>query len=122
MFADVSKRKDHMEEPKFLDTIPKMLKVQGIVFEILLVKDRNLEHGKQATGSCSTAYQKIWLEYGNRKIDGIKEDLLHEILEALKCECDLDMSHQTLTTLSSMLNQVLRDNRLVFFEEEHATD
>ncbi|RPI50039.1 MAG: hypothetical protein EHM49_09080 [Deltaproteobacteria bacterium] len=99
--------------------IPKTVKVGGLVYDVILVHDRNLEDGQKTTGSCNIAFQKIWLEYGNRKVDGIKEDLLHEILEAIITQCNLaDINHQSLTTLGVMLNQVLRENRLVFFEND----
>lgn len=98
--------------------IPEKLKIGGLIYEVLLVEDRNFEHAKTNTGSCNSAYQKIWLEYGKRKIDGLKDDLLHEIVEAIIRHADIEINHQTITTLASMLNQVLRDNRLIFFEDE----
>jgi hypothetical protein len=45
------------------------------------------------------------------------DDLLHEVVEAINCLYDLPLNHQTITTLAEALHQVLRDNRLVFFEE-----
>jgi len=98
--------------------IPEKLKIGGLIYDVIPIEDRNREHGMNNTGSCNVGFQKIWIEYGNRKIEGVKDDLLHEILEAIVCQCNIDMSHQTLTTLGTMLLQVLKDNRLVFFEGE----
>jgi len=98
--------------------IPETIKIGGLIYDVIMVQDRNFENGHKSTGSCNVAYQKIWLEYGNRKLDGIKDDLLHEILEAIATQCDLDINHHALTALGTMLNQVLRENRLVFFEND----
>ncbi|GAF83978.1 unnamed protein product [marine sediment metagenome] len=38
----------------------------------------------------------------------INETLLHELLEAIKDDCDLNMSHQTLSTLSATLGPILK--------------
>lgn len=46
------------------------------------------------------------------------EVLLHEVMEAICNRCELELDHRTLTILSESIHQVLRDNRLVFFEVE----
>ena len=100
-----------------IEGIPDKLKIGGLTYEVILVEDRNFEHAKSNSGSCNVVFQRIWLEYGKRPIDGIKDDLLHEIFEAIISIAGIDINHQSLTTISSMLGQVLRDNKLVFFED-----
>jgi len=39
--------------------------------------------------------------------------LLHEIIEAIDMQCDLDLDHKTICVLETMLYQVLKDNRLL---------
>lgn len=46
--------------------------------------------------------------------DALKETLCHEILEMLTYMCDIEMEHQTLSTLSCALFQVLNDNPKIF--------
>jgi hypothetical protein len=44
----------------------------------------------------------------------MSEAFLHEIFEALNDFCDLKLRHQTLSTLSETLFQVIRSNNLKF--------
>lgn len=46
------------------------------------------------------------------------EVLLHEIIEAICNRCEVHIEHQAITTISEGLHQVLRDNKLKFYEDE----
>ena len=95
-----------------LEVLPKTIKIGGLTYDVILVEDRNFESAKQNTGSGNIAYQKIWLEYGKRNIEGIIDDLLHELVEIIGVQCDLGLDHKTVSTLATMLHQVLRDSHL----------
>ncbi len=97
--------------------IPKNLKIGGLNFEIVVEPHRRRDHGVDTTASENCKYQKIWVDSEAQKEDGMMDDLLHEIVEAINCLYDLELNHQTITTLAEALHQVMRDNRLVFFEE-----
>ena len=97
--------------------IPKTLKIGGLNFEIVVEPHRRRDHGVDSSASENCKYQKIWLDSESQKADGMMDDLLHEVFEAINCLYDLPLNHQTITTLAEALHQVLRDNRLVFFEE-----
>ena len=45
------------------------------------------------------------------------EVLLHEIIEAICNRCEVEIEHRVITIISENLHQVLRDNRLKFYEE-----
>ena len=97
--------------------IPKTLKIGGLSFDVVVEPHRRRDHGVDSSASENCTYQKIWLDSEPQKPDGMMDDLIHEVIEVINCLYDLDLSHQTITTLGEALHQVLRDNRLVFFEE-----
>ena len=97
--------------------IPRTLKIGGLNFDVVLEPHRRRDHGVDSSASENCTYQKIWLDSEAQKSDGMMDDLIHEVIEVVNCLYDLELSHQTITTLGEVLHQVLRDNRLVFFEE-----
>jgi hypothetical protein len=97
--------------------IPKKLRIAGYDYEVILDEDRNKDHGVSARGSCNAFYQKIWLD-GSQPFEGLKTTLLHEILEAVNDHYEMGLNHHTICSLETVLYQVLKENRLVFFEEE----
>jgi len=97
--------------------IPKTLKIGGLNFDVVVEPHRRRDHGVDTSASENCKYQKIWLDSEAQKADGMMDDLLHEVVEAINCLYDLALNHQTITTLAEALHQVLRDNRLAFFEE-----
>jgi len=102
--------------------IPKTLKIGGLNFDVVVELHRRRDHGVDSSASENCKYQKIWLDSEAQKADGMMDDLLHEVVEAINCLYDLALNHQTITTLAEALHQVLRDNRLVFFEESDGKD
>lgn len=46
------------------------------------------------------------------------EVLLHEIIEAICNRCEVEVEHRVITIISEGLHQVLRENKLKFFEDE----
>jgi len=97
--------------------IPKTLKISGLNFDVVVEPHRRRDHGVDSSASENCTYQKIWLDSEAQKSDGMMDDLIHEVIEVVNCLYDLELSHQSITTLGEVLHQVLRDNRLVFFEE-----
>ena len=83
--------------------------------------DYSIERGSTAyignPGECNYFFNLIRIANDNPSSTQT-EVLLHEILEAIINRCELDVEHKTLTILSESLHQVLRDNHLVFYEEE----
>lgn len=89
--------------------IPKKLKIGGRIYEVILKSEKD---GNTNQGSVSNWFLKIWIEESQPK-DGQEETLLHEIIEVIKANNNLEMSHQTIATLSNNLFQVLKDNNLL---------
>ncbi len=97
--------------------IPEKLKIGALEFDVIIEEHRTRDAGTDWSASMNAKYQKIFLDKEGGKPDGIMDDLLHEIVEAVNSLNDLGLNHQTISTLATGLHQVLRDNRLVFFAE-----
>ena len=59
--------------------------------------------------------------HGVKKLIKLKKDnldmnevFLHEIIECINDKCNLDMEHYVISTLSEILFQVIKDNKLDF--------
>ena len=69
-----------------------------------------------------TAYLSINLGFINAlpfpAFDGGR--ILFVIIEAITNRCEIEIEHKNLTLISESLHQVLRDNKLKFYEEEKA--
>ena len=96
--------------------IPLRLKILGYDYEVIIEPNRNRDHGIPQSGSCNPYYQKIWIDGDDRPSDGMPSTLLHEILEAINDHLSLKLEHNVIASLESALYQVLKDNKLVFFE------
>ena len=90
-------------------TIPHSIKIGGHHYEIKL-ENRRKEHGIYQVGSCSPNYQKIWID-NNQHEEGQVVSLIHEIIEAINTDHDLNLPHQTISTLSECLFQILNDSQ-----------
>ena len=90
--------------------IPKTLKIGGINY--LVVVEPIKMHGASNCGSCNNAVAVITINSeDNNQIQ--ETTLIHEIIEAINSINDLQLSHQTISTLETNLFQVLRDNDLL---------
>jgi hypothetical protein len=88
--------------------IPKKIKVIGKDVKVVVKKELKEE---------TTLGQWLGLEKTiELKKDGpdMNEIFLHEILECINDRCDLDMEHKVISTMSEILYQVIKDNKLDF--------
>ena len=75
------------------------------------VEDRN-KNGVGNSGSAQCYTQTIWIDSEGKK-EYQEAVLLHEIIELLNEECDMNLTHQTISTLATSLYAVLKDNKLI---------
>lgn len=92
------------------------LRIADRNFDLILVPDRNRDQLAASSAASSEWYQKIFLSVNDRKQDGLVNDLWHEIVEQINCVYNLQLSHQTITTLATSVHQVLQDNSEVLSE------
>lgn len=89
--------------------IPKKIKIGGRTYEVVLKSEKD---GNTHQGSASSWFLKIWIEKEQPQ-EAIEETLIHEIVELIKANNNLEMSHQTVSTLANGFYQVLKDNNLL---------
>jgi hypothetical protein len=89
--------------------IPQTIKIGAINWKILLVEPSDIDPDSVSSGSSSHETQTIMI---NRYLSAeMKEQtLLHEILHAV----DLQMEHNAVEMLATLLHQVLTENKLNF--------
>ena len=81
--------------------IPNKIKIGGKTWEII-IKNLRKEAGSIDFGMCFPSQQRIWISNEAHQ-EQQESSFIHEILEAIKCDNDLEMSHQTLQTLAEQL-------------------
>ena len=90
--------------------IPKTLKIGGINYQVIVENPRM--HGCDGIGSNNDGTAIITISNTiNHQVQ--ESTLLHEMIEAINGTNDLQLSHQTISTLETSLYQVLMDNRLL---------
>jgi hypothetical protein len=94
--------------------VPGKLKILGHDVEVRLVSDKDIPG---ATGDFHTQYMLIRINQQGAKSD-IEQTLLHEIIEMASAMLELALEHRQVQALSEVLYQVLKDNRLKFFDDE----
>lgn len=92
--------------------IPARVKIGGHWIDVKLEKD-----GRDSTDG--SAQYHNWYHLIKVRTDGTPESkqaeaLLHEILQVIDKKYQLELSHQSLTTLSEVLFQTMRDSDLDF--------
>lgn len=91
--------------------IPKKIKIGGKIYRVIIENLRD----KAGSGDMSMvhpAQQKIWIS--NEMVQEQQEScFIHEIIEGIKFDNDLKLTHQTLQTLGEQLYQVFKDNKLL---------
>ena len=93
--------------------IPESIKIAGLDWKVVL--DEHMGAEDKCFGQMRPVRQEIAI-IAHAAEQRQEETLLHEIIEAIKDHCCLELDHQTLSTLSAQLHQVLKDNRLKFFD------
>lgn len=91
--------------------LPKSIKVGGKQYRII-IEDLLKERGQTCFGYCTPSELEIHISKDIR-VEQQKDTLLHEVIEIINSENDLNLIHQTIQTLSTQLYQVLMDNNLL---------
>lgn len=90
--------------------IPQTLKIGGINYQVIVENPRM--HGCNGVGSNNDGVAIITISNtANRQVQ--ESTLFHEMIEAINGTNDLQLSHQTISTLETSLYQILRDNDLL---------
>ncbi len=92
--------------------IPKKIKIYGKTYAIEFRNNRGARDGVDAAASCSTWSQTIFID-NDQCIEGQEESLFHEVVEIISKESDFRWDHSTITILSNLLYQILKDNNLL---------
>lgn len=103
-----------------MNKIPDKINILGRTFDII-IEDMS-KHANDDIGSARLSSQKIWIDSDdNIHIQEKEETLFHEVIEMINKMCELDLDHKTITILSSILYQVLSENKLSFGYTENDT-
>ena len=87
------------------------VRILGIDLEIIW-HDREDNGGNSGNqGRLNLKRGEIWVD-NTQSLQQQRETLLHEIIEAINIQCDLELNHNQLSTISAVLFQVLEDNKL----------
>lgn len=90
--------------------IPKEIKIGGLVYK---VEQKNLRRDEVEDNSGYCRVNGEYIAINSELTDNVKEStLLHEILEAINFNHQLELTHSTIMTLEATLYQVLKDNKL----------
>lgn len=92
--------------------IPGKIKILGHEFTIMMVDLSEAE-----TYGYMNPNTNIMRLNKNKAQSQIDSTLLHEILEAVNHNLELQLAHNQITSLEASLYQVLKDNKLHFDEE-----
>jgi hypothetical protein len=88
--------------------IPNKIKVIGKYVKVIIKDELDEE---TILGEWDGVKKTIELRKDNSDMNEI---FLHELIEAINDKCDLDMEHKVISTLSEVLFQVIKDNKLDF--------
>lgn len=90
--------------------IPKSIKIGGQNYKVI-IKDLDKSEAQNNCGYCRATDNEIYI---NTSISQEQQEstLLHEILEALNFNYQLELEHNKIQTLEATLYQVLKDNKL----------
>jgi len=90
--------------------LPKEIKIGGLVYKIE-EKDLRITEVENNSGYCRVNDEKIVIN--SELTENVKEStLLHEIIEAINFNHQLELPHSTIMTLEATLYQVIKDNKL----------
>ena len=90
------------------------IKIFGKDYEFKKIKNFYID-GSKCWGGCRLGVG-IYLEKEAPK-DLQESTLIHEIIEAINWELELNLEHNKITALESGLYQVLKDNKLIDFSK-----
>ena len=91
--------------------IPRQLKIGGILYNIVF-KDTHRGEQKMHCGYCNTENCEITLD-NTLDIQAQESTLIHEVIEAINYNNNLNLKHNQIMVLENNLYQVLKDNNLL---------
>lgn len=94
---------------------PEYVKIGGLKMKIIF--DSRLASSDDRFGECDHMRGRIVLD-ASQPDDHKELSLLHEIIEKINAENELDLEHRQITSLTNNLYQVLKDNELDFRNDE----
>ena len=92
--------------------IPDKIKLGGHIVKIEKVSKKDIDSG----GEYNLYYDLIRVRTDDTPESSIAECFLHEIIEGIKYKYEIALDHANLTVLSEVLFQVIRENKLNFFD------
>ena len=92
--------------------IPDKIKICGKTYIIEIRNNRCTTDGVDFGASGSNWSQKIWID-NDQHIESQEGALFHEVIELISREMDFKLDHLVISTLSNILYQVLKDNKLL---------
>ncbi|MBZ4662781.1 MAG: hypothetical protein JG776_463 [Caloramator sp.] len=90
---------------------PDKIKIGGIMLEVIL--DKHLASAEDKFGECDRMRGRIVIDE-TQPNDHKEVTLIHEIIEVINGEYELDLEHRQITSLASCLYQVFKDNKISF--------
>ena len=73
------------------------------------MRDRSEDDGHDGPGSCNFKQGKIWIDK-QYTLTQQEETLVHEIIEAINWDYELELSHKQIQGMAATIYQVLKDN------------
>jgi hypothetical protein len=91
--------------------IPDKIRISG--FDYTIKEEQNLAAKRDVWGEADVMGQNINLDKDSTQ-QRKGAALIHEIIEVINADCELELEHYKIKTLGTQLYQVLRDNKLSF--------
>lgn len=85
--------------------IPDKINIAGFTFDIIFYDDREYNQGSNNPASCNTGSQKIFIDKRCHP-EQQEVNLLHEIIEAINYNYQLELDHKQITVIAAALYQV----------------
>jgi len=94
--------------------IPSTVKIAGQIMQVLF--DNHLASSEDRHGECDSMRGRIVID-SIQPLEMKESTFLHEIIEKINKDNELDLEHKQITALGTQLHQVLRDNNISFYKE-----
>lgn len=92
--------------------IPNKIKIGGHNIEIIFTKDGTKDRGSDSMGTSVLTQNRIFIDQRNCQQQQ-EATFIHEIIEVINFQGELDLEHKKITILENSLYQVLVDNKLL---------
>jgi hypothetical protein len=91
--------------------IPNKVKIAGQIINVLF--DNRLASGEDRYGVCNCIKGEITID-STQPIEHQESTFIHEIIEKINADNELELEHNKITCLATQLHQVLKDNKISF--------